>query len=320
MKFSFSSTGARVAGAIGVAILLHIAGTLLIDGYSSPFSIRAMLVLACLLAVACVGQTLTIILGGIDLSIPFVIGFANVVAAQLYGDGMSFVLVCLIVAALALAIGALNGALAAGLGIHPLIVTLGIGTIIQGAVLVWTKGFPSGSAPDAVTKFVSIGGSVGPVPVPWLVPSFILLSAVIILVLNRTPYGRRLFALGSNPRAAALALVDPLRMWMITYALSALFAATAGVLLLGFTGSAYGDVGQPYLFQTIAAVVIGGTALVGGRGSFLGTVAGAVVLTEINTLLIGLGLQPSMVQAALGLVILLLVSLYGRESHVRNTI
>ena len=109
-------------------------------------------------------------------------------------------------------------------------------------------------------------------------------------------------------------------MWTLTFALSALFAALAGVLLLGFTGSAYGDVGQPYLFQTIAAVVVGGTALVGGRGSYLGTVAGALVLTEINTLLIGLGLQPSMVQAALGLVIVALVSLYGREPHVRTTI
>ncbi|MCP4384949.1 MAG: ABC transporter permease [Hyphomicrobiales bacterium] len=320
MRFSFDSTGARVTGAIVIAVLLHLAGTLLIEGYSSPFSIRAMLVLACLLAVACVGQTLTIIIGGIDLSIPFVIGFANVVAAQLYGDGMNFVLVCLIVAVLALAIGALNGAISAGLNLHPLIVTLGVGTVVQGSVLLWTKGFPSGSAPDVVTTFVSIGGSVGPLPVPWLIPAFIVLAALISLVLNRTPYGRRLFALGSNPRAASLALINPLRMWMITFALSAFFAAVAGVLLLGFTGSAYGDVGQPYLFQTIAAVVIGGTALVGGRGSFLGTVAGAVVLTEINTLLIGLGLQPSLVQAALGLVIIALVSLYGRERHVRATI
>ncbi|MCB1488792.1 MAG: ABC transporter permease [Bauldia sp.] len=320
MRLNFNSTGARVAGAIAIAIALHIAGTLLIPGYSSPFAIRAMLVLACLLAVACVGQTLTIIIGGIDLSIPFVIGFANVVAAQLYGDGMNFVVVCLIVGVLALGIGAVNGAISAGLNLHPLIVTLGVGTIVQGAVLVWTKGFPSGSAPEAVTKFVSIGGSVGPIPVPWLIPAFIVLSALIILVLNRTPYGRQLFALGANPKAAKLALINPLRMWMITYALSALFAAVAGVLLLGFTGSAYGDVGQPYLFQTIAAVVIGGTALVGGRGSFLGTVAGAVVLTEINTLLIGLGLQPSLVQAALGLVIILLVSLYGRERHVSATI
>jgi len=320
MNISLDSTGARVTGAILIAVLLFVLGALLIPGYASAFSIRAMLVLACLLAVACVGQTLTIIIGGIDLSIPFVIGFANVVAAQLYGDGMNFVVVCMIVGVLALGIGAVNGLISAGLGLHPLIVTLGVGTIVQGAVLVWTKGFPSGSAPAAVTKFVSIGGSVGPIPVPWLIPAFIVMSALIILALNRTPYGRRLFALGSNPRAAALALVRPLRMWVVTYAISALFAAVAGVLLLGFTGSAYGDVGQPYLFQTIAAVVIGGTALVGGRGSFLGTVAGAIVLTQINTILIGLGLQPSLVQAALGLIIILLVSLYGREAHVRATI
>ncbi len=320
MNLTLNATGARVAGAIGIALLLFVLGAILIPGYSSAFAIRAMLVLACLLAVACVGQTLTIIIGGIDLSIPFVIGFANVVAAQLYGDGMNFVVVCMIVGVLALGIGALNGLISAGLGIHPLIVTLGVGTIVQGAVLVWTRGFPSGSAPAAVTRFVSIGGSVGPIPVPWLIPVFIVLAALIILVLNRTPYGRRLFALGSNPRAAALALISPLRMWVVTYAISAFFAAVAGVLLLGFTGSAYGDVGQPYLFQTIAAVVIGGTALVGGRGSFLGTVAGAVVLTQINTILIGLGLQPSLVQAALGLVIIVLVSLYGREAHVRSTI
>lgn len=320
MRGRLRGTGARVLGAFAMLAALHLTGTLLIEGYNSAFSVRAMLVLGCLLAVACVGQTLAIIIGGIDLSIPFVIGVANVVSAQLYGDGMNFVLVCAIVAAIALGIGALNGAISAGLGIHPLIVTLGTGTVAQGAVLLWTKGFPSGSAPQAVSDFVSIGGTAGPLPVPWLVPAFGLLAAGMILVLARTTYGRRLYALGSNPRAAPLALIDPVRMWMLTFALSALFAALAGVLLLGFTGSAYGDVGQPYLFQTIAAVVIGGTTLVGGSGSYLGTVAGALVLTEINTLLIGLGLQPSMVQAALGLVIVALVSLYGREPHVRTTI
>ena len=155
---------------------------------------------------------------------------------------------------------------------------------------------------------------------PWLVPSLVVLAALIILMMARSPYGRRLYALGSNPGAAPLALIDPVRMWVITFALSAFFAAVAGVLLLGFTGSAYGDVGQPYLFQTIAAVVVGGAALVGGRGSYLGTIAGVLVLTEINTLLIGLGFQPAMVQAALGLIIILLVSLYGRERHVSATI
>ncbi|RWL96393.1 MAG: ABC transporter permease [Mesorhizobium sp.] len=316
----FQSTNARIAGAFAMALLLQIVGTLLIPGYSAPFAIRALLVIASLLAVASIGQTLVVFLGGIDLSIPFVIGFANVVAAQLYGQGWNFALVCGLVGLLAIAIGALNGLISRGLNIHPLIVTLGIGMIVQGAVLLWTGGFPSGSAPQAVSSFVSIGGSVGPLPVPLLVPSLVVLTALIVLVLARTPYGRRLYAVGSNPEAAPLALIDPLRMWVVTYAASAFFAAVAGVLLLGFTGSAYGDVGQPYLFQTIAAVVVGGAALVGGRGSYLGTIAGVLVLTEINTLLIGLGFRPSTVQAALGLVILLLVSLYGRERHVRTTI
>ncbi|KQV01426.1 ABC transporter permease [Mesorhizobium sp. Root102] len=316
----FATSNARVVGAFCVAALLHLAGTVLIPGYSAPFAIRAMLVLASLLAVASIGQTLVVIMGGIDLSIPFVIGFANVVAAQLYGDGWNFVLVCGLVGVLALVIGGLNGLISRSLDIQPLIVTLGIGMVVQGLVLLWTAGFPSGSAPQAVSSFVSIGGSAGPLPVPWLVPSLVVLAALVVLVLERTPYGRRLYALGSNPGAAPLALIDPVRMWVVTYAASAFFAAVAGVLLLGFTGSAYGDVGQPYLFQTIAAVVVGGAALVGGRGSYLGTIAGVLVLTEINTLLIGLGFQPSAVQAALGVIIVLLVSLYGRERHVSTTI
>ncbi|MFN7052772.1 MAG: ABC transporter permease, partial [Gemmobacter sp.] len=292
----------------------------LIPGYSSPFALRAMLVIAALLAVASVGQTLVVILGGIDLSIPFVIGFANVVAAQLYGQGWHFGLVCVVVFGLAALIGAFNGALSRGLNLHPLIVTLGVGMIVQGLVLIWTKGFPTGSAPKAVSAFVSIGGSFGPLPVPALIPALLVLTVIIVLVLDRTPYGRRLYALGSNPGAAPYALIRPLHIWTVTFAASAVFAAMAGVLLLGFTGSAYGDVGQPYLFQTIAAVVVGGTALVGGRGSYVGTLAGVLVLTQINTLLIGLNFSPASVQAAFGAIILLLVSLYGRERHFRSSV
>lgn len=310
----------RVLGCVLVAVGLYVVGALTIPGYNSDFSLRAMLVLASLLAIASIGQTLVVIIGGIDLSIPFIIGFANVVAAQLYGGGMNFVLVVLIVLAIAAAVGAANGFISAALGLHPLIVTLGVGTIVQGCVLLWTGGFPAGSAPPLLSQFVSIGGNAGFLPVPWLVPCFVVLAALVMLALARTPYGRRLFALGANPRAARLSLIDPVAMWTITFAFSAGSAALAGVLLLGFTGSAYGEVGQPYLFQTIAAVVVGGTALVGGRGSYLGTVAGTLVLTQINTLLIGLGFQPSMVQALLGLVIIALVSLYGRDAHVRNTI
>ena len=306
--------------ALMIAIVIHLLGMVLIRGFGSMFGIRAMLVLASLLAIAAVGQTLAIILGGIDLSIPFVIGFANVTAAQLYGDGVPFIVVLPIVLAMAGLIGAFNGFLSATLAIHPLIVTLGVGTALQGAVQLWTAGFPTGAAPSYVTRFVSIGATIGPIPVPWLVPCLIALATLVIWALHKTVYGRRLYALGSNPQAARLALVDPVRMWTITFSLSATFAALAGVLLLGFSGTAYARVGEPYLFQTIAAVVIGGTALVGGRGGYLGTLAGALCLTELTTVLVGIGLRPPMVQAALGAAIIVLVAIYGREPHVRTTI
>jgi ribose transport system permease protein len=313
-------TLSRPAVALLIALAIHVVGMLLIRGFGTTFGVRAMLVLAALLAIASIGQTLVIIIGGIDLSIPFVIGFANVAAAQLYGQGVPFAIVLPLVILAAMAVGAFNGAVSSSLAIHPLIVTLGVGTALQGAVQLWTKGFPTGSAPAWVGKFVSIGGTIGPLPVPWLIPFTALLAILIVLVLRHTVYGRRLYALGSNPRAARYALIEPVRMWTVTFALSAGFAALAGILLLGFSGSAYAAVGAPYLFQTIAAVVIGGTALIGGRGGYVGTIAGALCLIELTTVLVGLGLSPPLVQATLGVTIIVLVAVYGREAHVRELI
>jgi ribose transport system permease protein len=318
MMTSLASNRALIAF-LGVA-LVFLLGTILIPGFASLFSVRALLILASLLAIAALGQTLVMILGGIDLSIPFVIGFANVVFASLYGSGMPAVPAILIVIACAASIGAVSGALSAGLSIHPLIVTLGVGTVVQAAVQLWTRGLPTGSAPPFINDFVSLGGTIGPLPFPWLIPFTFALTLGCVFVLQRTVYGRRLYALGSNLKAAELALVRPVAMWTTTFALSAVFAALAGILLVGFTGSSSATVGTPYLFQTVSAVVIGGTALIGGRGGFVGTVAGAIVLVELRTLLIGLGLSEALVQSALGLLILALVAAYGRDQHIRNLI
>jgi ribose transport system permease protein len=316
--------------ALFLAVVIFLIGRQLIDGFGSAFSLRSMSVLAALLGIAAVGQTLVMLIGGIDLSIPFMIGFANVVAAKLHGDGYPFEITVLIVLGMAALIGAFNGGVSSLLKIHPLIVTLGVGTIVQGAVLYWTKGFPSGSAPKYVNRFVSIGAEmgpynvlgvdIGPLPFPALIPFSLGLMLVLLFVMNQTVYGRQLYALGANPEAARLALVRPNIIWSVTYALSAMFSALAGILLLGFTGSAYAFVGNPYLFETIAAVVIGGTSLLGGRGSYLGTFVGAFVLIELRTVLIGQGLQQALVQVALGCVILVLVSIYAREDSIRSQI
>src|SRR5258708_30364385 len=139
-----------------------------------------------------------------------------------------------------------------------------------------------------------MGGRSGRLPFPPLVLFWLALAVVMIFVLQRTVFGRQLYALGSNPEAARLALVRPVRMWAIAFALSAMFAAVGGIFLLGFTGSAFARVGEPYLFQSIAAVVIGGTSLTGGRGGHPRTLIGAVVLVARTPVLIALGLAQSL--------------------------
>lgn len=309
-----------LAVAAGLGLIIFIIGAFNIQGFTRIFALRAMLVLSAFLGIASIGQTLAVLLGGIDLSIPYIIGFGNVVAAKLYGDGIPFWLSIIIVLVFAGIIGAFNGSVSSRLKIHPLIITLGIGFCVKGAILLWTKGFPTGSAPEALTKFVSIGSTLGPIPLPGLVFFWVFLGLGVIFLLRNTVYGRQVYALGANPRAAELALVRPVKIWTITYAISAMCAALTGILLIGFTGSAMADVGEPYLFQSIGAVVVGGTAMIGGRGSYTGTIIGSIVLIELTTVMRGFGLPDNLVPAALGLIIIVLVSIYGREAHIRNRI
>ena len=150
--------------------------------------------------------------------------------------------------------------------------------------------------------------------------AFLVAIILVVFTLRKTVYGRQLYALGSSPDAAKLALVKSGKVWIITYILSGLCAAIAGIFLLGFTGSAMADVGVPYSFQTVGAVVIGGTSIMGGRGSYLGTVVGSIVLVELATVLVGLGLSNALIQVCTGGIIIVMVSIYGREVHVRERV
>lgn len=306
--------------ATSLGAMIFVIASIFIQGFGTIFSLRSMLVLAAFVGIAAIGQTLVILLGGIDLSIPFIIGFGNVVAAELTGKGVPFWQTLLFILVLAGLIGALNGSLSSRLNIHPLILTLGVGNAVQGAVLLWTRGLPAGSVPPGLPGFVSIGATLGLFPFPALVLLWLILTIAITVMLQRTVYGRHIYALGSNPVAARLALVRPTLIWTATFTLSAMFAALAGVLLLGFTGSAMATVGDVYMFQTIGAVVVGGTAMVGGRGNYIGTLVGSFVLIELTTMLIGLGVPHILVQSVLGFLIIALVSVYGREPHIRDLI
>lgn len=299
-----------------LAFALFFVINLFIPGYANINSLLSLLLLSSLLGITSVGQTLTIVLGGFDLSIPAVIGLSNVLFSLLYGAGFSAFATIVLILALAMGIGLLNGFASRYLQLNPLVVTLASGSIIFGAVWAGTHGEVSGSVPDWLVGVVSVIGTTGPIPLPGSVVLWAVIAAGILFVEHRTVLGRWIFAAGANPRAAELAHVPMLFVWMTVYALSAVLAATTGILLAGFSGAADPTVGTAYLFTTVAAVVIGGTPLTGGRGGYERTIAGCFVVTELSTLLVGLGLDQAAQQIFLGLLIILLVALYGREPHL----
>jgi ribose transport system permease protein len=300
--------------------ILFVVAMVAIPGFGSAQSVISLLVIASLLGIASIGQTLTVILGGIDLSIPAIIGLANVLTVRWYGDGLPFGIVVLLVLALSMTIGAVNGLLSRALGAHPLLITLAMSFIVLGAMLVYTEGQTIGTVPDYLLDAVSPASRTGPLPLPPIIVIWFLLTIVIVAFEQFSAPGRFLFATGASERAARLSLVPVTSVWAASFAISAGCAAIAGVLLAGFSGGADASVGQPYLFQTVAAVVVGGTALLGGSGSYGRTFAGSLLITELTTFLIGVGFSDRIQQVMLGCLIILLVAIYGREPHVRTQI
>ena len=299
-----------------LAVVLFFVINLLIPGYANINSLLSLLLLSSLLGIASVGQTLTIVIGGFDLSIPAVIGLSNVLFSLLYGAGYSAFAAAVFILALASLIGLANGFASRYLQLNPLVVTLATGSIIFGAIWAGTHGEVSGFVPDWLVNMVSVIGKTGPIPLPGSVVLWIVIAALILFLEHRTILGRWIFAAGANPRAAEIARVPMLFVWMSVYALSAFLAAVTGILLAGFSGAADPTVGVAYLFTTVAAVVVGGTPLTGGRGGYIRTIAGCLVVTELSTLLVGLGLDQAAQQIFLGFLIVGLVALYGREPHL----
>jgi ribose transport system permease protein len=308
----------RLASLVPYALVpvLFVIGALTIQGYASVASVKSLLVLASLLGIATVGQTLAVIVGGVDLSIPATIGLADVVITTLYGYHWSFWLALLLIIGIAVAIGIANAVVSLGLRVHPLVITLGTGLIITGGVQTWSHSALTGTVPSWLITSVTAIGKTGPIPIPGVVLLWLAIAALTIGFQRLTRTGRELYAAGANPVAARLALVRTTWVWVVVFVVSAIFAAVTGVLFAGFSGSGDVSVGDPYLFETLTAVVVGGTSLLGGRGGYGRSVAGVLTITQLTTLLVGVGFDASMQEALLGVLVVILVAIYGREQHV----
>jgi ribose transport system permease protein len=305
---------------VSVIVLLLACG-ITISGFFSKSSLVTTLILASFLGIAAAGETLVILIGGIDLSVPAVISGTNLVVTLLAGKHVSFALAVLFVLVCAAAIGVINGFVTHRFRAPPLIVTLATGAIVTGLTLGWTRGGQvSGSPPGWLTSFSAPIGTTLGVPIPAVIVLWAVTAVVLGVVLHLTVSGRRLYATGANELAAELAGVRTERVWVYSFMVSALAAAVVGIVLVGFTGQGEAGVGNQYLFLALAAVLVGGTSLVGARGDYWRTVLGALIMTLVTTLLIGHGAGEATQEVLTGILILLFVSLYGREKRLRDRV
>jgi ribose transport system permease protein len=189
--------------------------------------------------------------------------------------------------------------------------TLAMATFLQGLLVI----VAGGSAVTVSNPAVILLGQARPLGVPAGIILWIVVSIAVLLIIHRTPLGARFLALGANPLAARLSGVSVARNTLLLYALSGFFAGLAGILVLGMNRQGYVGIGDPYLLMSIAAVVLGGTSILGGRGTYAGTIPGAILLVTTTALITVVNASPGWRSIMFGSLILALLLISGREAR-----
>lgn len=311
--------------ALLLAIILFLLSGLLPQGFGSDLNVaRAQATnivrLAVFLGVIAAGQTLVIISGGegIDLSAGSVVTLTAILTYVIVNGADARVLPALFVSlAVGALVGFLNGVGTTYLRISPFVMTLGMAGVVSGAIIVITHGNVSGRVAPIMTRLIARPLSPN-LQIPNAVIIWILFGILMWLLLERSTFGRNLFAIGVNRVTAKLSGVNVTATNLVTYSLAGALAGFGGFLLVGNTGVVHLQLGQPFLFPSIAAVAVGGTLLSGGKGSYWGTMAGAIVLTLITSLLTTMQMPESVRRMVLGATLLILISIYGRQRSLRQ--
>jgi ribose transport system permease protein len=281
------------------------------DSLLTAPGIRSILLLSCPLAIFAASQTVCMLTGGIDLSIAMTANLAAYVAANESGRGAWVALAMAL--SVGVIVGAVNGIAIGVLKVNPLIMTLGMASVLLGIITVGIRGWLSGS-----TRVLSIVREVGSQPLVGPLPKNIIVWAVVaallVVGLRSSGLGRAIYAVGDNPVACRLAGVRIWHVLLAVYVMAGVFAAVGGLLFSGTTGSVGVDQTNNYLLPSVAATVIGGTSILGGVGGYTGTILGAIVLTLLNRLLLRLDTSEAFKQMLYGGIVLALAWLYVRLS------
>lgn len=300
-----------IEGVWYLLVVLLVVGAFVNPNFASPGNLNNILVGAAPAILLAVGQTFVLLGREIDLSVGSIVGFSAVICGNFMNhDAALAVPVALLAILVAMLMGLFNGVVTVAFGIPSFVVTLGSMLVIRGMINVWTGGAPASGIPDELTAWLT-GTRIGGFAVGVLIVVIFGVGIAYVLA-HRTVFGRRLVLTGANPRAVVLAGLHANRTLIAAFAVNGAFAGLAGVYYAAWTGSVRGDIGTGMELVAIAAAVLGGVALTGGRGSVISAAAGAIALSVILNLLIVAGLPFEAQDVGRGLIIIVAVLAYDR--------
>jgi ribose transport system permease protein len=318
MQDALKSVDRPVLIAFGFIVVMLLAGSLYSSSFLSGTYLLQQLQVAAFLGIIASGLMLVILLGHIDLSVPWLVtvgGMMSTAASGWWGEAgvalaIPFGMLC------GLAFGLFNGIGVAFLRIPSMIFTLGVNAVAQGLMVLHTGGFaPQDHATDLM-HWLATGRWLLGIPNALLV--WLAVGLVIVFILKRTPLGRYIFAIGNREGATYLSGVNTRGVLIACFGISGMCSALAGVMLAGYSTKAYQAMGDPYLLPAIAAVVLGGTYILGGRGTYLGTVAGVILISLLQSILSVMQMPEAGRQIIYGVVIIVMLLVYGRGERVQG--
>jgi len=312
---SAAGTRRRIDPAIAWAFacigLVLLVGSIYSSSFLSPQYLLQQLKVASFLGVIATGAMIVILLGQIDLSVPWVVAAGGMMATAATGWGpLGEFLAIPAGIGCGVALGLVSGIGVAFLRIPSMVVTLAMNAVAQGLMIVHTGGFSPQDSSSRAMRVIATGDAVLGIPNAVLVWAVVGVAAVFLL--TRTTFGRTVYAIGNRERAAYLSGARTRMVVMAAFALAGGLSAFGGVLLAGYASKAAQAMGDPYLLPAIAAVVLGGTSILGGRGSYLGTVAGVILITLLQSILSVMQMPEFGRHVTYGVVIIAMLLIYGR--------
>jgi ribose transport system permease protein len=284
-----------------LSLLLVIAGESLAPGFATMANMLQLLKIASFLGIAAIGQTIVMLTGGIDLSIAWVLTASAVVfTAICAGQNTNILPAAAAAISVGIATGLFNGFGVVKLKISPIVMTLATNNIMLGATLLYTGGTPSGSSSPLVRGLAT--GTVGFVPA--MVILWLLFAALVIVTIRYTRGGRTLLGVGESPRVSYLSGIRNDRVIMAAYVACGLTTSITGILFAAFSGSSFLGMGDQFVLPTVAAVVLGGTSMFGGRGGYGGTMAAVIFITILTTVLVIGNISQGVRSIVFGVVVL----------------